>query len=69
MAAEIWQYRYKYDENTSSIKGWSDWETLTEGEVFYPVESKIADIRYWINEGKRYQLRCLTQTSIEGYEV
>lgn len=68
MSNEIWQYRIKYD-HYSSIQGWSEWMTINDQNSLYLRDNKIADIRYWISKGHKYQLRRLTQDSIEGYEV
>lgn len=53
----IYQQRFYIDEHY----GWTDWKQTSGGE--------LEDIREYINWGKRYQIRELTQTSLEGYQL
>lgn len=62
--ARLVQYRF-YENNphvVESCQGWDDWKTITEA-------GKLADIREYMRDGKKYQIRVLEQVSIEGLQL
>lgn len=52
------EIKYEYRWYDIVAKEWEEWK---------PVISSIEDIRYYISQGNRYQIRTLTVTDIEGW--
>ena len=59
----IHQYRW-YDANW---RVWSEWRPTRD--VYHPSAVQLDDVRYYIKIGKRYQLRTLEQTKLEGWDI
>ncbi|BDD79795.1 hypothetical protein [Burkholderia phage FLC9] len=58
------QYRF-FEDNPNVVKecqGWTKWEDITE-------PGKLAEIRQYIFDGYKYQIRTLTQTHTDGLEL
>lgn len=56
-------YQFRYYEASEYVaepcRGWQPWETCDE--------QKLRDIRTYISWGKRYQIRVLKESRVEGY--
>ncbi|AST86256.1 hypothetical protein CIG66_07170 [Ralstonia pseudosolanacearum] len=53
-----WQYRTRYDDNTSA-PGWHDWEELKPRGPGQSMEDRVKEMQSYINGGAWYELRPL----------
>ncbi|MGA3803742.1 hypothetical protein ACI2T7_03565 [Ralstonia nicotianae] len=53
-----WQYRTRYDDNTSA-PGWHDWEELKPRGPGQSMEDRVEEMQSYINGGAWYELRPL----------